>query len=113
MDSIGGHDAVEVRQGESPGHIGLEEAESGAGEEPIHGGAQHLQAGPILIDGDDCRVWTGNVSEGEREGTAAGTEINPDATAVPVDSMFEQLDVIGVVHQTNPREGVDTERTWA
>ena len=67
----------------------------------------------ILIDGDDCRVWTGNVAEGEREGTAAGAEIDPDATAVPVDSMFDQLDVIGVVHQANPREGVDTERTWA
>ncbi len=70
-----------------------------------------LQAGPIAIDGDEVDVRPGDVAQGEREGAAAGAEVSPDAAAVAVDSLLDQLHVIGVVHQTTPREGVDTERT--
>ena len=106
VDGIGGDDAVEGRQRETTGDVGLEEAEPGAGKAPLHGRAQRLQAGPIPIDGDDCRVWTRYVAEGEREGAAAGAEIGPDAAAVPLDSGLDQLHVIGVVHQTTPRRGL-------
>ena len=88
-----------------PGHIGLEEAEPGPGEESFHGCTQRLQAGPVPIDGDDCRVWTGNVAQRERERSTPGAEINPDTGAVTVDPILDQLHVIGVVHQKPPLEG--------
>ena len=113
MDSIGGDDAVEGRQHETAGDVGLEEAEPGAGKAPLHGCAQRLQAGRIAIDSDDCRVWTGDVAQCEREGAAAGAEVGPDAAPIPLDSGFDQVHVIGVVHQTTPLEGVDRRRTRA
>ena len=84
------------------GEVGLEETKLGAGKLSLHCRAQRLQAGSIPIDGDDCRVWTGNVAEGKREGPATGTEVGPDAGTISLDSGLDQLHVIGVVHQTTP-----------
>ena len=50
-------------------------------------------------------VRTGNIAQGERERAAAGAEIGPDAATIPLDSGLDQLDVIGVVHQTTPLRG--------
>ena len=113
VDGIGGDDAVEGRQREMPGHIGLEEAEAGPGEEPLHSGVKGLQTAPIAIDGNEVYIRPGDVAHGEREGAAAGAEVGPDAATIPLDSRFDQSYVIGVIHQTVPLEGVDRTRTRA
>ena len=91
-----------------PGHIGLEEAEPGPGEESFHGCPQRLQAGPVPIDGDEVDVRSGDITLGERERSSAGAEVGPDTAAVPVDPLLDQLHVVGVVHRTTPLEEVDT-----
>ena len=108
VDGIGGDDAVEGRQRKTSGDVGLEEVKPGAGKVSLHGGAQHLEAGPVPIYGDNFGVWTGNVAEREGEGAAACAEIGPDATTIPLNAGLNQLDVIGVVHEMTSLKGVDT-----
>src|SRR5215211_8995930 len=106
VDGIGGDDAVEGRQREPIGDVRLEQAQPGAGKAPLHVRAQGPQAGLVPIDGDDCRVWTRYVAEGQGEGAAAGAEIGPDAAPIPLDRGLDQPHVIVVVHQTTPPGGL-------
>ena len=89
MDGIGGHDAVEGRQRELPGHIGLEKAEAGPGEEPLHSGVKGLQTAPIAIDGNEVYIRPGNIAQGERERSAPGTEVSPNTATITVDPLLD------------------------
>ena len=113
MDRIGGDDAVEWRQRETIGDVGLEEAKPGTGKLLFHGCAQRLQGAPLPIDGDDLGSGTCNVAECEREGAATGAEVGPDAAMIPCDSRLDQPHVIGVVHQTTPLGGLTWDRPEA
>jgi hypothetical protein len=104
VDGIGSVDTAEGRQRETIGDVGLEETELGAGKGALRSCAQGLQASPVPVDGDDCRVRARNAAERERERAASGTAIGPVASTVPLDCALDQLHVIGMVHQTTPLE---------